>query len=80
MRFYIIPLGLVHRILRKGVTRILGKEELEDLRADLVTPITQFVDEVYDDTVGDVMKDHHSVSCRPKNEGAEEMISEDRRA
>ena len=78
MRFYIIPLGLVHRILHKGATRILGKEELEDLKSDLVTPITQFVDEVYDDTIGDVMKDHHSMSCRPKNEGAGEMASEDR--
>ena len=52
MRFLIVPLGL----LRRGAEKILGKKELEDLRSDLVVPITEFADEVYRDTVGDTKK------------------------
>ncbi len=57
MGFFIIPIGPICRILRKGATKILGKKETEDLRADLVAPVMDFVDEIYDDTVGDVMRD-----------------------
>jgi len=53
MGFYIIPLGPVLKLLRKGTTKIFGKEEAEDLRKDLVAPVTEFVDEVYEDTVED---------------------------
>lgn len=53
MGFYIIPLGPVLELLRKGTTKIFGKEEAEDLRKDLVAPVTEFVDEVYEDTVED---------------------------
>ena len=57
MRFFIIPLGQIYRIVHKGAIKILGKDELEDLREDLVTPVMEFVDEVYDDTVEDLMKE-----------------------
>ena len=53
MGFYIIPLAPVLKLLRKGTTKIFGKEEAEDLRKDLVAPVTEFVDEVYEDTVED---------------------------
>ena len=56
MGFFIIPLGPVSRLLRRGALKVFGKEELEDLRSDLVVPVTEFVDEVYDDSVGDAVK------------------------
>lgn len=59
MRFYIIPLGPVCRLLHKAATSVFGKEELEDLRTDLVPPVMEFIDEVYEDTVGDVKKEKH---------------------
>ena len=56
MSFFIIPLGPISRLFRIGAAKILGKDEMEDLRSDLIVPVTEFVDEVYDDTVGDVMR------------------------
>ena len=53
MGFYIIPLGPVLKLLHKGTTKIFGKEEAEDLRKDFVAPVTEFIDEVYEDTVED---------------------------
>ena len=56
MGFFIIPLGPISRLFRRSALNVLGKEELEDLRSDLVVPVTEFVDEVYDDSVGDAVK------------------------
>ena len=56
MSFFIIPLGSISRLFRKGAAKILGKDELEDLRSDLIVPVTEFVDEVYNDTVGEVLR------------------------
>jgi hypothetical protein len=53
MGFYIVPLGPVLKLLRKGTTKVFGEKEVEDLRTDLVAPVTEFVDEVYVDTVED---------------------------
>ena len=52
MQFLIVPLGLIHR----GLEKVFGKKELDDLSSDLVKPVAEFVDEVYDDTVGDAAK------------------------
>ena len=66
MRFLIIPLGL----LRRGAEKVLGKRELEDLSSDLVVPVAEFADEVYNDTVGDAAKRFSRLSRRKgkKNE------------
>lgn len=53
MRFYIIPLGWISRTLRYGATRILGDKEARSLENDIVQPISDFIDEVYEDSVGD---------------------------
>ena len=53
MRFYIIPLGPALRLFRRGATKILGKDEVDDLSTDLVVSVAEFVDEVYEDTVED---------------------------
>ena len=64
MRFVIIPLGF----LRKGMEKILGKKELENLEADLVDPVTTFADEVYNDTVGDVLRELSDFSKRERQD------------
>ena len=48
MKLLIIPLNLISRSLRK----ILGEREMQSLEND----VTDFINEVYDDTVGDVVK------------------------
>ena len=54
MRFYIIPLGWISKKLRYGATRILGENEARSLENDIVQPISTFIDEVYEDSVGEV--------------------------
>ena len=54
MRFFIIPLGLISRTLRHCATRILGEDEARSLESDVVQPISTFIDEVYEDSVGEV--------------------------
>ena len=54
MRFYIIPLGFISRKLRHGATRVLGEDEARSLESDIVQPISTFIDEVYEDSVGEV--------------------------
>lgn len=39
-------------------SRILGEDEVNSLESDVITPVTTFVEEVYDDTVGDVIREH----------------------
>ena len=56
MRLLIIPIGRIYRCLRRGAARVLGEAEVESLESDVLTPVNVFVDEVYDDTVGDVAK------------------------
>ena len=56
MSFFIIPLGPIRRLVHKGAMKIFGKEELDDLKTDLVVPVTAFADEVYDDAVVDMLK------------------------
>ena len=56
MRFFIIPLGLISRTLRHCATRILGEDEARSLENDIVQPISAFIDEVYEDSVGDAKK------------------------
>ena len=46
MGLYIIPLGQVFKLFRKGTAKIFGKDEAEDLRKDLVAPVTESIDEV----------------------------------
>lgn len=55
MKIFIIPVSRIYRIVRRGAVRFLGEEELESLENDAVSPVVNFIDEVYDDTVGDVM-------------------------
>ena len=55
MSLFIIPLEPIRRLVHKGAMKIFGKEELEDLRANLVVPMTTFADEVYDDAVVDML-------------------------
>ena len=54
MRFFIIPLGFISRKLRHGATRVLGENEVRSLEKDIVQPISTFIDEVYEDSVGEV--------------------------
>lgn len=56
MRVFILPLGRLCRSLREGAVRILGREETESLENEIYTPVADFVEEVLDDTVGDVMR------------------------
>ena len=56
MRFFIIPLGLISRTLRHCATRILGEDEARCLESDVDQPISAFIDELYQDTVGDAKK------------------------
>ncbi len=56
MKFFIIPLGWISRTLRLGTTRILGENEARSLENDIVQPISTFIDEVYEDTVGDIKR------------------------
>ena len=53
MRFYIIPVGPISRLFHKEADKIVGKGELEDLKECIVPPVIEFINEVYDDTVGD---------------------------
>ena len=55
MSFLLVPLEPIRRLVHKGAMKIFGKEELEDLRTDLVVPVTAFADEVYDDAVVDML-------------------------
>ena len=52
MKFFIIPAGWIYRHLRRGTTKILGEEEVQSLEND----VTAFIDEEYDDTIGDLME------------------------
>ena len=54
MRFFIIPLGWISRTMRNGATRVLGEDEARSLENDIVQPISAFINEVYEDTVGEV--------------------------
>ena len=56
MRLLIIPIGRIYRCLRRGAARVLGEAEVGSQESDVLTPVSAFVDEVYDDTVGDVAK------------------------
>ena len=53
MRFFIIPVGWIYRHLRRSVEKMIGEDEVQSLEND----IASFIDEVYDDTVGDLIKD-----------------------
>ena len=48
MKLLLIPLNLISRSLRK----ILGEREMQSLEKD----VTDFINEVYDDTVVDAVK------------------------
>lgn len=52
MNLLIIPITQIYRGLRRGAAKLLGEKEVRSLENDAVN----FVNEVYDDTVGDVMK------------------------
>ena len=54
MRFFIIPLGFISRKLRHGATRVLGENEVRSFENDIFQPISTFIDEVYEDSVGEV--------------------------
>ena len=56
MRFLVIPLGWLTRTLRHGATRVLGESEVRSLENDIVQPVESFIDEVYEDSVGDAKK------------------------
>ena len=56
MGILILPLEPIRRLIRKGAIKIFGKEELKDFKTDLVVPVAAFADEVYDDTVVDMLK------------------------
>ncbi|MBQ9661606.1 MAG: hypothetical protein IJV40_00480 [Oscillospiraceae bacterium] len=49
--FFIIPVTRIFRSLRKGAATILGEREVRSLENDAA----DFINEVYDDTVGDVI-------------------------
>ena len=38
-------------------SKILGEDEVKSLESDVTTPVTTFINEVYDDTVGDVIRE-----------------------
>ena len=52
MNLLIIPITQIYRGLRRGAARLLGERKVRSLENDAV----DFINEVYDDTVGDVMK------------------------
>ena len=52
MNLLIIPISQIYRELRRGAAKLLGEKEIRSLENDAV----DFINEVYDDTVGDVMK------------------------
>ena len=52
MKLLIIPITRIYRGLRRGAARLLGEKEVRALENDAV----DFINEVYDDTVGDVKK------------------------
>ena len=56
MRFFLIPLGVIYRTLRHCATRIFGEDEARIVENDIVQPISAFIDEVYEDSVGDAKK------------------------
>ena len=51
MRFFIIPVGWITRHLRRSVEKMIGEDEVQSLENDF----TSFINEVYDDTVGDLI-------------------------
>ena len=53
MRFFIIPVGWITRHLRRGGAKIMGEDEVQSLENNF----TSFINEVYDDTIGDLTKD-----------------------
>ena len=55
MRFFIIPIGWIYRNLRRGASKILGEDGVQSLEND----VTAFIDEVYEDTVGDLARGQH---------------------
>ena len=57
MRIIIIPISRIYRRLRMEASRILGEDEVKSLESDVITPVTTFVGEVYDDTVGDAIRE-----------------------
>ena len=54
MRFFIIPLVWIATTLRHGATIVFGENEARSLERDIVQPISTFIDEVYEDSVGEV--------------------------
>ena len=56
MRFLLFLLGWISRTLRYGATRIIGEKEPRRVENDIVQPISDFIDEVYEDSVGDAKK------------------------
>ena len=56
MRFFIIPLGWISTTLRHSATRLFGENETRSLENDIVQPVESFIDEVYEDSVGDAKK------------------------
>lgn len=56
MRFFVIPLGWLSRTLRQGATIVLGENEVRSLENDVVQPVSAFIDEVYEDSVGDAKR------------------------
>lgn len=56
MKLLIIPISQIYRGLRRGAARLLGEKEVRSLEKDVAVPVVDFINEVYDDTVGDVMK------------------------
>ena len=52
MNLLIIPITQIYRGLRRGAAKLLGEKEVWALDNDAV----DFINEFYDDTVGDVMK------------------------
>ena len=57
MRIFFIPVSRIYRRLRMETSRLLGEEEVKSLENDIIVPVAAFLDEVYDDTVGDVMRE-----------------------
>ena len=65
MRFFIIPVDWITRHLRRGAAKIMGEDEVQSLENDF----TSFINEVYDDTVGDLTKgatSRNSGSCQKR--------------
>ena len=47
---------LAHQNFRHGAVRVLGESEVRSLENDVIQPVESFIDEVYEDSVGDAKK------------------------